>query len=102
MEWERRGGYCYYYGLCTVGGMISAGTTHLVITPLDVLKVHMQVCSLFLCCSLSKSSLFYESFICNFFFEKSNLCALFVIWLRKFLFWVVEESELMFEISNRI
>lgn len=32
-----------YYGLCTVGGMLSAGTTHLAITPLDVLKVHMQV-----------------------------------------------------------
>lgn len=32
-----------YYGLCTVGGMFSAGTTHLAITPLDVLKVNMQV-----------------------------------------------------------
>lgn len=32
-----------YYGLCTVGGMLSAGTTHLAITPLDVLKVNMQV-----------------------------------------------------------
>ncbi|KAH7852040.1 hypothetical protein Vadar_019795 [Vaccinium darrowii] len=32
-----------YYGLCTVGGMLSAGTTHLAITPFDVLKVHMQV-----------------------------------------------------------
>ncbi|XP_058213807.1 mitochondrial phosphate carrier protein 1, mitochondrial-like isoform X2 [Rhododendron vialii] len=32
-----------YYGLCTIGGMLSAGTTHLAITPLDVLKVHMQV-----------------------------------------------------------
>ncbi|XP_011040813.1 PREDICTED: mitochondrial phosphate carrier protein 1, mitochondrial isoform X2 [Populus euphratica] len=31
-----------YYGLCAVGGMISAGTTHLAITPLDVLKVNMQ------------------------------------------------------------
>ncbi|CAM8956330.1 unnamed protein product [Rhodiola kirilowii] len=42
MGWEGRPEYCYY-GLCTVGGMISAGTTHLAITPLDVLKVHMQV-----------------------------------------------------------
>uniref|UniRef100_A0A7N0UJZ0 Mitochondrial phosphate carrier protein n=1 Tax=Kalanchoe fedtschenkoi TaxID=63787 RepID=A0A7N0UJZ0_KALFE len=42
MGWEDRPGY-HYYGLCTVGGMISAGTTHLAITPLDVLKVHMQV-----------------------------------------------------------
>lgn len=33
-----------YYGLCTIGGMLSAGTTHLAITPLDVLKVNMQVC----------------------------------------------------------
>uniref|UniRef100_A0A2N9IL24 Uncharacterized protein n=1 Tax=Fagus sylvatica TaxID=28930 RepID=A0A2N9IL24_FAGSY len=32
-----------YYGLCTVGGMLSAGITHLAITPLDVLKVNMQV-----------------------------------------------------------
>lgn len=32
-----------YYGLCAVGGMLSAGTTHLVTTPLDVLKVNMQV-----------------------------------------------------------
>ena len=32
-----------YYGLCTLGGMLSAGTTHLLITPLDVLKVNMQV-----------------------------------------------------------
>lgn len=42
------GGFCEefspgYYGLCAVGGMLSAGTTHLVITPLDVLKVNMQV-----------------------------------------------------------
>lgn len=33
-----------YYGICTVGGMLSAGTIHLAITPLDVLKVNMQVC----------------------------------------------------------
>ncbi|XP_072993350.1 mitochondrial phosphate carrier protein 1, mitochondrial [Typha latifolia] len=32
-----------YYALCAVGGMLSAGTTHLAITPLDVLKVNMQV-----------------------------------------------------------
>lgn len=32
-----------YYGVCAVGGMLSAGTTHLAITPLDVLKVNMQV-----------------------------------------------------------
>ncbi|KAK2984457.1 hypothetical protein RJ640_026944, partial [Escallonia rubra] len=32
-----------YYGICTVGGMLGAGTTHLAITPLDVLKVNMQV-----------------------------------------------------------
>lgn len=33
----------YYYGICAAGGMLSAGTTHLAITPLDVLKVNMQV-----------------------------------------------------------
>ncbi|PKI75794.1 hypothetical protein CRG98_003837 [Punica granatum] len=32
-----------YYGICTVGGMLSAGSTHLAVTPLDVLKVNMQV-----------------------------------------------------------
>ncbi|XP_078440656.1 phosphate transporter 3;3 [Wolffia australiana] len=32
-----------YYAVCAVGGMLSAGTTHLAITPLDVLKVNMQV-----------------------------------------------------------
>ncbi|KAL5983245.1 Mitochondrial phosphate carrier protein 1, mitochondrial [Asimina triloba] len=32
-----------YYAVCAMGGMVSAGTTHLVITPLDVLKVNMQV-----------------------------------------------------------
>ncbi|KAL9342247.1 hypothetical protein Peur_065572 [Populus x canadensis] len=31
-----------FYGFCTVGGILSAGTTHLTITPLDVLKVNMQ------------------------------------------------------------
>lgn len=37
-----------YYGLCSVGGMLSAGTTHLAITPLDVLKVNMQVSCYFI------------------------------------------------------
>ncbi|XP_056162373.1 mitochondrial phosphate carrier protein 1, mitochondrial isoform X2 [Syzygium oleosum] len=32
-----------YYGICTAGGMLSAGTAHLAVTPLDVLKVNMQV-----------------------------------------------------------
>ncbi|GER57762.1 mitochondrial substrate carrier family protein [Striga asiatica] len=32
-----------YYGLCAAGGMLSAGTAHLAITPFDVLKVKMQV-----------------------------------------------------------
>ncbi|XP_065869762.1 mitochondrial phosphate carrier protein 1, mitochondrial-like [Euphorbia lathyris] len=32
-----------YYGICALGGTLSAGTTHLFITPLDVLKVNMQV-----------------------------------------------------------
>ena len=33
-----------YFWVCTIGGMLSAGTTHVAITPLDVLKVNMQVC----------------------------------------------------------
>lgn len=32
-----------YYAVCAVGGMLSAGTTHLAVTPLDVIKVNMQV-----------------------------------------------------------
>ncbi|KAG9145225.1 hypothetical protein Leryth_008174 [Lithospermum erythrorhizon] len=32
-----------YFGLCAIGGLLSAGTTHLAITPLDVVKVNMQV-----------------------------------------------------------
>lgn len=32
-----------YFGLCAIGGVLSAGTSHLAITPLDVLKVNMQV-----------------------------------------------------------
>ncbi|KAJ0098260.1 hypothetical protein Patl1_29316 [Pistacia atlantica] len=32
-----------YYGVCAIGGMLSSGTTHLAFTPLDVLKVNMQV-----------------------------------------------------------
>ncbi|XP_074275565.1 mitochondrial phosphate carrier protein 1, mitochondrial-like [Silene latifolia] len=49
LKGERIGGrFCEeftagYYGLCAISGMLSAGTTHLAITPLDVLKVNMQV-----------------------------------------------------------
>lgn len=32
-----------YYAVCGLGGMLSAGTTHFAVTPLDVLKVNMQV-----------------------------------------------------------
>lgn len=32
-----------YYAACAAGGMVSAGASHLLITPLDVLKVNMQV-----------------------------------------------------------
>ncbi|XP_021736984.1 mitochondrial phosphate carrier protein 1, mitochondrial-like [Chenopodium quinoa] len=39
---EEKGG-SGYIGLCTVGGVLSAGTAHVVVTPLDVLKVNMQV-----------------------------------------------------------
>lgn len=43
----------WFYTVCTMGGMLSAGTTHLAITPLDVLKVNMQVLDLFLCFLIS-------------------------------------------------
>ncbi|KAL0702640.1 hypothetical protein Bca4012_058762 [Brassica carinata] len=33
----------WFYAVCTMGGMLSAETTHLAITPLNVLKVNMQV-----------------------------------------------------------
>ncbi|PNT65112.1 hypothetical protein BRADI_4g37420v3 [Brachypodium distachyon] len=36
-----------YYALCAGGGMLAAGTTHLAITPLDVLKVNMQTQPMF-------------------------------------------------------
>lgn len=39
----------WFYSVCTMAGMLSAGTTHLAITPLDVLKVNMQVLVSFLC-----------------------------------------------------
>lgn len=32
-----------YYGFCAIGGMLSAGASHVAITPLDFLKVNMQV-----------------------------------------------------------
>ncbi|ESR38487.1 hypothetical protein CICLE_v10026550mg [Citrus x clementina] len=32
-----------HHSICAIGGMLSAGTSHLAITPLDVLKVNMQV-----------------------------------------------------------
>lgn len=46
-----------YYGICAVGGMLSAGATHLAITPLDVLKVNMQVNFLFLFCNITHNLL---------------------------------------------
>uniref|UniRef100_A0ACD5XPF7 Uncharacterized protein n=1 Tax=Avena sativa TaxID=4498 RepID=A0ACD5XPF7_AVESA len=44
-----------YYALCFGGGMLAAGTTHLAITPLDVLKVNMQISSLLQLCSFISS-----------------------------------------------
>lgn len=32
-----------YYAACAAGGMISAGSVHLLVTPFDMLKVNMQV-----------------------------------------------------------
>uniref|UniRef100_A0A0A9XEI1 Phosphate carrier protein, mitochondrial n=1 Tax=Lygus hesperus TaxID=30085 RepID=A0A0A9XEI1_LYGHE len=32
-----------YYGKCMLGGVISCGTTHTLVTPLDVVKCNMQV-----------------------------------------------------------
>ena len=32
-----------YYAACAVGGMISSGSVHLLITPFDMIKVNMQV-----------------------------------------------------------
>ena len=50
-----------YYALCAIGGMLSAGTTHLAITPFDVLKVNMQVLLNSLCQfnSLAPQIIFY-------------------------------------------
>lgn len=32
-----------YYAACAVGGMISSGSVHFLVTPFDMLKVNMQV-----------------------------------------------------------
>ena len=32
-----------YYAACTVGGILSCGLTHTMVTPLDVVKCNMQV-----------------------------------------------------------
>lgn len=32
-----------YYGKCMIGGILSCGLTHTLITPLDVVKCNMQV-----------------------------------------------------------
>ena len=34
-----------YYAACTVGGILSCGLTHTAVTPLDLVKCNMQVCS---------------------------------------------------------
>lgn len=54
-EWRRND----YYKICTLGGMLSAGTTHLLITPLDVLKVNMQVVLLSVCICVCISSFLF-------------------------------------------
>lgn len=53
----------WYYGICTLGGMFSAGTTHLVATPLDVLKVNMQVCCVIISLLFFFSEFFFPGFV---------------------------------------
>lgn len=51
-----------HHSICAIGGMLSAGTSHLAITPLDVLKVNMQVpYPSFLAC-LGFKSIFFSSY----------------------------------------
>lgn len=57
-----------YYAVCAFGGMLSAGTTHLAITPLDVLKVNMQVCRLFISLFVHPSCLRLLHFVSRFHF----------------------------------
>lgn len=70
-----------YYGLCTVGGMLSAGTTHLAITPFDVLKVNMQVTFGFCCMILIRSCevdlIFCKEIMSLFLFFKNGLVEMF-------------------------
>ncbi|KAL5713750.1 Mitochondrial phosphate carrier protein 1 [Ranunculus cassubicifolius] len=64
-----------YYGICTFGGMLSAGTTHLAITPLDVLKVNMQV-------NPAKYNSIYSGF--NTLWREQGASALWRGWASKF------------------
>lgn len=66
-----------YYGLCAVGGMLSAGTTHLAITPLDVLKVNMQV----IFC-IQKNKFFVHNAVVV---GETNVVHLYFLWILRFL-----------------
>lgn len=81
-----------YYGLCAAGGMLSAGVTHLSITPLDVLKVNMQVCLEIVDSSYSRFMFLWFTFF--------NLfgCLIFCPWPWKPLFLV---SALLFFVTCR-
>ena len=46
-----------FYAACTVGGILSCGLTHSVVTPLDLVKCNMQVRFLQIRCALSLFSL---------------------------------------------
>lgn len=36
-------GSAKYFGLCSIGGILSCGTTHLLVVPLDLVKCRLQV-----------------------------------------------------------
>jgi hypothetical protein len=74
-----------YFGVCAVGGMLSAGTTHLAITPLDVLKVNMQV-------SLSPSLFFLPVYVD---FTMGRMCVLFLFSLDRFM--IIDSCLLLLE-----
>ena len=61
-----------FYAACTAGGILSCGLTHTAVTPLDLVKCNMQVCSsLSLSLSLSflaSRSLSFPSFLESYYF----------------------------------
>ena len=44
-EYSCEFGSTKFYALCALGGVLSCGITHTAVTPLDLVKCRLQVCS---------------------------------------------------------